>query len=279
MKKDKPSFLKPLKRSVAIEKDHARKLKKFTKAILESYSYWTMAQFNKAMRGEEKNLSKALKLTFKDLLKQWESKAEDIASKIANSTFDEIEKYVNYHYAKQGYSLQAVPRSVAKIRNASVFEQIALIKSIPREILRRYEGALYPSVNNFNQEQIKKTLLTIKGISLRRAKFIARDQAGKALETYNIAQSQAFGFEYYIWQTAEDERVSTGKGGHRPLNGRIFKYSTPTAVIDSYMNKGIPSQRPNCRCVAVPLILEPNQRLKLIKDSEHGDFYEIFSKN
>lgn len=82
-----------------------------------------------------------------------------------------------------------------------------------------------------------------------------------------------------MWVTANDERVSTGKGGHKQLNGRIYRYDTPTAIIDSYGNKGHCSERVNCRCTQVSVILEPSQEFKKIKDSLNGDYYIITNKD
>ena len=93
-----------------------------------------------------------------------------------------------------------------------------------------------------------------------------------------MGRSKQLGFEYYEWSTSNDERVSTGKGGHKQLNGRIYRYDTPTAIIDSYGNKGHCADRVNCRCVPIPIMLQPNQTTKLIKDSQNGDYYKIIEK-
>ena len=150
-----------------------------------------------------------------------------------------------------------------------------MIKTIPQEIKNRFESAFLNDVNNFDQEAIKKQVLTITGISERRADTIARDQVSKALDGYATARSQTLGYEFYIWITSRDERVSKGKGGHRQLDQRIYKYDTPTAVIDSYGNIGSPSQRVNCRCRRRPLLLKEGQELELVKDNYSGDYYII----
>lgn len=276
-KRIKPTTLRKIQKSRAIENNLRIRLSDFTNKIIKSFNYWVLAQYNKKQRSEIKNLSTALRISFNDLINKWESDAIEIAKSIANKSFKEVQGYVDSQLLKQNKdfknTISKSNNSIKEVKKASILEQIALIKSIPREILRRYEGSLYANVDNFDMQAIYKQLRTIKGISNRRAKTIARDQTAKAIETYQNAKCQQLGFEYYVWSTAGDERVSKGYGGHRILNDRIYRYDTPTAIIDSYGNIGHCSQRVNCRCLAIPLILQPNQKLKKIKDTQAGDYY------
>ena len=127
------------------------------------------------------------------------------------------------------------------------------------------------NVNNFDREQIYRLAKTYQGISNRRAKTIARDQTQKAVSSFTQARAEQLGFEYYEWVTAGDERVSKE---HYHLNGRVYRYDTPTAKIDSYGNVGHPSQRVNCRCIAVSVIMD-NKKAHKVKDAKYGDYYVI----
>lgn len=66
---------------------------------------------------------------------------------------------------------------------------------------------------------------------------------------------QENGVKFFLWRTKEDDRVSTGYGGHKQLNGKIYAWNEPEnyPIIDSYGHQGLPSQRVNCRCVASPV--------------------------
>ena len=101
----------------------------------------------------------------------------------------------------------------------------------------------------------------------------------KALDGYATARSQTLGYEYYVWKSSLDSRVSKGiPGGHKFLEGRIYRYDTPTAIINSYKEVGHPSQRPNCRCRRRPLLLKEGQDVELIKDATFGDYYILVDK-
>lgn len=272
--------LKPIEKNVGIEREFNKALNGFSKEVIKSVRYWSIAQVNKYKRGEITNISKALSVEFSDLLKSWNKKSEVFAKKLSNAINDRIKNYVDLGFKKQGkeYVLQTLSRKSAQVLNANILQSMALIKSIPRDIIEKYQVVLYNNITDFNLEATEKTLKNISKVTLGRVKTIARDQTSKALENYAMARSQDLGFEYYIWQTAKDERVSSGKGGHDKLEGRIYRYDTPTAVIDSYGNKGHCSERVNCRCVSSPLFLEPNQTLKLVRDSNAGDYYVLIEK-
>ena len=277
MKKVKPTTLRPPRENIALEKDYAKRLIKLTTDIGKSFLYWTLATVNK---NANKNISKQLVFNFNELLKEWNKKTSDFAKKEAKRTTKQVSSFVNGNLQNQSPEF-ALKRSVKEIDNTlnAVYERnYNLIKTIPQDIKERFESVFLNNVNNFDQEAIFKQVETINGISKRRARTIARDQVQKAIGEYHATREQALGFEYYMWMTSKDERVSTGKGGHRQLEGRIYRYDTPSAVIDSYGNIGVPSQRVNCRCRRKAVILKPNQEVKLISDGASGDYYIIVEK-
>ena len=276
----KPQTIRPIKHSKAIERNAEKYIKTFSKKVNHSLKYWTLAQFNKFNRNEVNNLANTLKVEFSGLKKQWSKVANDFSKAYAWRMQKSIKNYVDSNYISQNsdYKLKGVSSKGKDILKATYLQNIALIKSIPNEIIRRYESAFYNSVASFDSSSIEKLAKNISHISNNRAKFIARDQTSKAIESFSMARANQLGFEFYEWQTSEDERVSTGKGGHRQLNGRLYRYDEPSAIIDSYGNKGHPTQRPNCRCVSVAVIIKPNQSVELVKDSVSGDYYKIIEK-
>lgn len=276
----KADILKPIKHSKALERQAKKEIMLFSEKINKSLKYWTLAQFNKFNRNEVNNISTTLKVEFNALKKQWGKVANDFSKVYAKRIERGVKNYVDSNYLAQNadYKLKGVSSKGKDILKATYLQNIALIKSIPNDIMQRYENAFYNSVASFDGSSIEKLAKNISRISNNRAKFIARDQTSKAIESFSMARANQLGFEFYEWQTSQDERVSTGKGGHRQLDGRLYRYDQPSAVIDSYGNKGHPTQRPNCRCVSVAVILKPNQSVELVKDSQNGDYYRIVEK-
>ena len=85
-----------------------------------------------------------------------------------------------------------------------------------------------------------------------------------------MAQRDA-GVEFFEWVTANDERVSTGKGGHKQLDGKIYKWGDTANYpeIDSYGHHGVPAQRVNCRCTACAVVLRKDY---VAKQTAQGDW-------
>lgn len=269
--------LKAIEIPHAIEKEFIKKLKALSKEVNNSIFYWTKARFNANIN---KNISKQLIFELNALDKEWQSRILKQAKGLSKWIIKEVKGYVNANLIKQNKDF-AITKQTQEIKNqlTAIYERnLALIKTIPTDTIERYKQSLLNSVDNLDQEAIIKQAREISNISQRRAKTIARDQTAKAVAGYNQARVQQLNFEYYQWQTAEDERVSTGKGGHKQLNGRIYKYSEPTAIIDTKGTRGSVGQRVNCRCIALPVIIEPNQQVKKVKDSKNGDYYIIVEK-
>lgn len=269
--------MKEIKSNIALEKDYFKRLNKFSQSINKSVIKWSMARYNKSFN---KNISKQLNFEFNELLNNWNNKANDLSKILSKKLTKNIENYVESGFIKQdkNYKVKNTSIEVKKALNAIYEKNVALIKTIPSTIIERFRGSFLNNVNSFDRENMYKQFKTFQGISKRRAKLIARDQTQKAVAQYTQAKSQSLGFNYYSWVTAGDERVSKGKGGHKYLNNRIYSYSEPTAVIDSYGNKGHPSQRVNCRCSQVSIILNENQELVKVKDSLRGDYYKVIEK-
>lgn len=275
--KNKPKTLKEIKPSVAIERDLRQRLRDISNEINKSVLWWASATFNKAFN---KNVSKQLAFEFNSLLDYHQSKINESAKSIARKLASQIEKNVNKQYLKQGLDFDIKRRSQGiKNQLGATYERtLDLIKSIPSQVIQNYKQSFLSGVNDFNREAIAKKAKQISDISNKRAKLIARDQTHKATADYAMARAQSLGFEYYIWDTSHDERVSKGKGGHKQLQGRIYRYDKDTAIVDSYGNIGHCGSRVNCRCVPLTLILEPNQEVKLVKDNENGDYYILKNK-
>lgn len=282
--KKQTKTLKHPKVNAKTRADYRKALTKFSNDCNKSIKWWLMSKFTNGTAN-----ATALSKEFSKLSNYWISRSQAVlkipVQKMLNKTLNLSDNF----FKKQGIKFDNKTKShdLRNTLNAELNSNLALIKSIPRETILRYESVLYQAINNFDEQSIVKQLKTISGISERRAKFIARDQSAKAQEALTLARGKDLGFEYYEWITAGDERVSgtpggkypvPKKGGHYHLDGRIYKIGEPTAIIDSYGTLGKPSQRPNCRCTAALLYIEPHEEVKFIKDSKYGDYYELVNK-
>lgn len=286
----KPKFIENPKPNASIEKKYRNAMLKQTKLMNKSLKWWLIASLKK------NNAVAKLKKEFKKLSEYWEANFSEFAKKIAKKFINSIQKNSDDLFKNKGLDFNKNKKSAlihATIK-ARINENIALIKSIPKEQILRHESVLYNAISNFDMENLTQTLEQINQkldiadkISENRIKTIARDQTKKATEALSQARAVSSGYEYYIWITANDERVSGNpngkypnvKGGHYHLDGRIYKYGENTAVIDSYGNVGTCGERVNCRCTSGAVYLMPNEELERVSDPEHGDYYRLIAKD
>ena len=273
-KAPKPKTLEPMKSSLAIERKLSKTLARFSNSVNRSVFKYILSELK-----IERDIPQAFFNSLDNLQARLTQTAKDIGSATTNGFIASIEKLVNASYKRQGLEFSIIGRSeiVEKTIFKSYSSILDLIVSIPSEIVGAYKQELLNGVGDFNRERIAQIAENVGGVSRRKAELIARDQTHKATTNYAMARASSLGFDYYVWDTSHDERVSTGKGGHRQLQGRIYRYDKDTAIVDSYGNVGHCGSRVNCRCVPLVLILEPNQKLKLVKDSYAGDYYVLES--
>lgn len=233
----------------------------------------------KAQKPKSKKRPVDYKASLSALFDYYSGRAELFTKEWTQEELANLYRYVHGKY-KSGFSNISISSEYYQnIMQAVINENLALIKSIPEQILKDMQVALSQGIISGNQKELIKRLKEIQDVNEYRAEFIARDQIHKAVEAFKQVQNRALGIDYYEWQTAEDERVSSGAGGHRQNNGRIFKYGSNEAII-SYSEKrgfyyGKPGDRPNCRCIALGVI--PDIDEKIVKSSD-GYGYELVKK-
>ncbi|TLD85816.1 minor capsid protein [Helicobacter sp. MIT 05-5294] len=231
--------LKPSKTFKAAELDYLKRLKYFSNKVNASMSYWLY------LASKQKWTAKQISKKINTLQAYWNKKANDLSKTLPKRYTKSLEKFLNVRLKKQNkeWNLKESSRVVQNEMNAILERNAALIKTIPSDIIERYRSDILNNVANLDQEAIINHFKTFSQISERRMRVIARDQTQKAINDLQNAKAQQLGFEYYIWRTSGDSRVSEE---HKRLNGRIYSFKNPTAVIDSYGNVGHTAQRVNC---------------------------------
>ena len=161
-------------------------------------------------------------------------------------------------------------------------EQVSLITKASQDmrdaVARRVRDGVKRGLTG---RDIEKTVMQeMPGISFRRARVIARDQASKLNASLTQGRMADAGLSTYIWDTAQDERVRGNPGGkysraissHWEMQGKICRWDDPTVCLDDsgewvkrpanapYFHPGMAIM---CRCVALPNW----QELEGVKDS------------
>lgn len=143
-----------------------------------------------------------------------------------------------------------------------------LVTSLVGEHLTRMEAMVLEAVQTGKRpEELTLDILKAnKGMSVTRAKLIARDQIGKLLSILTEKRSREIGLDTYVWKTALDERVRgnprgrypTARPSHWGAEGKVGIYGkgdvwlvagkeVPRGMNDPLVAPGMDIQ---CRCVA-----------------------------
>ena len=140
------------------------------------------------------------------------------------------------------------------IMQATINQQVSLIKSIPSRYFTQIEGIVMRSVQiGRDLGQLTTDLQDQFGITKRRAAFIARDQNNKATASMNRARQDEIGVTEAIW-------VHSGGGKHpRPTHLKAGREKTRYDIKEGWLDPALgrhifPGEEPNCRCVSKSII-------------------------
>lgn len=138
-----------------------------------------------------------------------------------------------------------------EILKAIIAENVGLIKSIPQKYLLAIQGAVMRSITSPNGTNDLITYLQKqRGVTYRRARFIASDQTRKANAALSTGRMQKLGVEKGQWvHTASPNPRHL----HEELDGQIFRFDDPPVIQKSPLVRGLPAQLPGCRCRYLPV--------------------------
>lgn len=139
------------------------------------------------------------------------------------------------------------------VLNATVTENVGLIKSIASQYLDGVQGAVMRSITSGNGLQdLVPFLEKHEGITKRRARFIAYDQTRKAFNNLNKGRMQAVGLKEYEWLHSGGSKQP--RHDHIEMSGNVYRFDDPPVIDKKTGERGIPGQLPGCRCRMVPVI-------------------------
>lgn len=253
--------LRPVHPNAGIEVIYRRRLLALIDEMNNSFVYWLKASYraNPPLMAQDRNPAQELRAAIRKLAAQWQRNFDDAAPRLA-------EYFSKATYLRSGAALKTIlrdggysvkfnmTREMRDVMDATITEQVSLIKSIPQQYLTQVEGMVMRSVQTGRDlGTLTKELQEQFGVTKRRASFIARDQNNKATASMTRVRQVKLGITEAIW-------MHSGGGKHpRPTHlaaGRAkTKYDTSKGWFDPAVGKWIfPGELPNCRCVSRSVI-------------------------
>jgi SPP1 gp7 family putative phage head morphogenesis protein len=191
------------------------------------------------------------------LAREWSSRFADFAiswsRKFTSDAAAGADRAFSAALRKAGFTVKFQMTAAANdVMQATIGEQVGLIKSIPEQYLKDVEGDVMRSVQTGRDlAGLTADIERNYGVTHRRAAFIARDQNNKATATITRVRQQELGIEEAEWLHSA--------GGRQPRPTHVAnsrkRYNIREGWLDPATNKRIwPGTEINCRCVAKSII-------------------------
>lgn len=267
MKKSTPQTLRAIHPNAGVEAWYRRQLDNQVREMQKSVVYWLTANYKASGAAVAMDASPAVFMrdAMRKLAKRWEKSFDDIAQKLADRFATDAMKNTDVSLGSAlkdaGFTVEfKMTSQMNNALQATISENVGLIRSIPEKYFAEVEGMVMRSVARgrdlgYLTEELQKRY----GITRRRAAFIALDQNNKATSVMQIARQRSLGIEEAEWAhsgAGKEPRHSHVVAGRKKQRFRLEK----GCYIDGEWI--FPGQKPRCKCthrVVIPGILRTGQ--------------------
>lgn len=260
-RKGKPIILRAVRPNAGIAAAYAKRLETLVDDMHASVNYWIKAAYRKnppAMAMDE-SAATTLRRAVRAMVKRWQSRFDDAARDLASYFATEVSQRSDATLRKilkdGGFSVEfKMSPAQREILQATVEQNVGLIKSIPQQYLGQVEGIVMRSVQTGRDlEQLTNDLQKQFGVTKRRAVFIAHHQNGMATGALTRARYTELGIDESIWCHSH--------AGKRPRKSHVkagkdrVRYKNAEGWYDPDVGRNIvPGELYWCRCFAKPVI-------------------------
>lgn len=248
-----------------IEAKYRKALQRMIAEMHGSVEYWLTAGYRKfpprmaalVDMAEDASPSASMKRILDDLAKRWIARFDEWAPKIADAylqgMFKASDSAMRQALKDAGWAVDfKMTSAVRDAFNASLEENVGLIRSIPEKYLQQVEGVVMRSYSNGRDlETMVKDLKQLYPGASNRAVLIARDQSNKANAVVTRTRQLELGITEAIWlhshagKNPRPEHVKAGKEKRR------YKIAEGCYIDGEYIQ---PGQEINCRCTCRPIL-------------------------
>lgn len=248
---------RPIRPNVGVEAWYRRQLDKQVREMQKSVVYWLSANYKASGAAVAMDASPAVFMrdAVRKLAKRWAKQFDDIAQKLAERFAGDAMKNsdVSLRNALDVAGLTVEFKMTAPMNNAlqaTIAENVGLIRSIPEKYFTEVEGMVMRSVaRGRDLKTLTDELQNRYGITRRRAALIARDQNNKATSVMQAARQQSLGITEGIWRHSHAGKEP--RPSHVKADGQKFDLSKGLYLDGKWT---MPGEEINCRCSWSPVI-------------------------
>ena len=254
-------------RSVAanrgIEAKYRKALQRMIAEMHGSVEYWLTAAYRNdpprmlalVKLAEDAAPSAKMKKILDELARRWVAKFDEWAPKIAESylqgMFKASDSAFRQALKEAGWTVEfKMTSAVRDAFNASLEENVGLIRSIPEKYLQQVEGTVMRSYSaGRDLASMVKELKQLYPAASNRAELIARDQSNKANAVVNRARQMELGITEAIWMHSHAGK--NPRPDHVAANGIRYKIAEGCKISGEFIQ---PGEEINCRCTSRPIL-------------------------
>ena len=258
-----PKTCKAVPANRGLEAKYRKALQRMIAEMHGSVEYWLTAAYRKdpprmaalVEQAQDASPSAKIKKILDELARRWTKRFDDYAPKLAEAylqgMFKASDSAFRQALKEAGWAVDfKMTPAVRDAFNASLEENVGLIRSIPEKYLQQVEGVVMRSYSaGRDLETMVKELKTLYPAASHRAELIARDQSNKANAVVNRTRQMELGITEAIWMHSHAGK--TPRPDHVAANGKRYKIAEGCKISGVYIQ---PGEEINCRCTSRPVL-------------------------
>lgn len=249
--------IRPTRPNAGVEAWYRRQLDNQVRKMQKSVVYWLSANYKASGAAVAMDASPAVFMrdAMRRLARRWTKSFDSIAQKISERFAGDALKNadVSLHNALDTAGFTVEFKMTAPMNNAlqaTITENVGLIRSIPEKYFTEVEGLVMRSVArgrdlSYLTDELEKRY----GITRRRAARIARDQNNKATSVMQAARQQSLGITEGIWRHSHAGKKP--RPSHVKADGQRFDLSKGLFLDGKWV---MPGEEIECKCTWSPVI-------------------------
>ncbi len=253
--------LSPVRPNLGFERLYRRKIMCLVDEMAKSVEHWLRADYRKQAPkiAQDASPTKELKKSIDELSERWQDRFDEAAPELAKWFAKGVDKrsYVVLRQILREAGMTVKFKMTPAMRNifeATVEENVGLIKSIPKQYLTQVETVVMESVTRGRDiGYLTRELLKRYDITYNRAKLIAVDQNNKATSALMAARQTEMGIEEGIWLHSHAGKEP--RPTHLANDNKKFSIKDGWFDPDKRVRRRIwPGELINCRCTWRPVV-------------------------
>lgn len=244
--------------NTGVRAKYQKQLKALIKEMADSVDYWLTATYNATpplIAQDAKNPVRTINRQMRELTKRWLKRFDEAAPQIAEAYLKQMfrmsDSGMREALKTAGFAVQfELTPEMREAFEASLAENISLIKSIPEQYLSDVEGIINRSYGaGRDLATMVEELRDRYKVTSDRAVLIARDQSNKANAVVIRTRQLQLGITEAIWKHSHAGRVP--RPSHLKADGKVYKISEGMFLDGKWVQ---PGQEINCRCTSRAVI-------------------------